>query len=348
LANSAISENLNQFPKNLRPSRQAEKYPKPALISLKNSNDQAALVAQRIGDLLEEGVELNEIAVLYRAHYHAMELQLELTRRNIPFELLSGLRFFEQAHVKDVAAFMKFALNPQDEVSFLRISKLIPGVGEKTAGRLWPLVKGGANLGKVKPPDKGAKIWAQFAATHEQIRLQKDRPSLQIQTILDALYEDYMKAEFTNYPSRMEDLSQLRAFADTFSTTEEFLVQLALLTSVDGGPRTETKSDHRGPSVRLSTIHQAKGLEWKVVFVIMLCEGLFPHYKAEDVAAIEEERRLFYVAVTRAQDELYLTHPFMRATSDGNSPQEPSRFLTDLPRSLVNIWRIVKDQPNPF
>jgi DNA helicase-2/ATP-dependent DNA helicase PcrA len=161
--------------------------------------------------------------------------------------------------------------------------------------------------------------------------------------VIDAIYEDYIKAKFPNYLSRLEDLGQLRAFAQNFERTEEFLAQLALLTNADGGPRTQGESPLRDqPCVRLSTIHQAKGLEWKVVFVIMLCDGLFPAARSsQTLEGEEEERRLFYVAVTRARDELYLTYPIMRATASFDDRwQEPSRFVSNFPRGLVNEWKI--------
>ena len=110
---------------------------KPALVPLGDSNQQALFVAQRILELREEGVELNEIAVLYRAHYHSMEVQMELTRHGIPFQITSGLRFFEQAHIKDVAAFLKFVVNPRDEVAFKRMVRLLPGIGARSAEQLW-------------------------------------------------------------------------------------------------------------------------------------------------------------------------------------------------------------------
>ena len=126
----------HQFEKNLQPSRENARL-KPGLVPLADSNQQALFVTQRILDLREEGVELNEIAVLYRAHYHSMELQMELTRHGVPFAITSGLRFFEQAHVKDVAAFLKFAVNPRDEVAFKRIVRLLPGIGARSAESLW-------------------------------------------------------------------------------------------------------------------------------------------------------------------------------------------------------------------
>jgi DNA helicase-2/ATP-dependent DNA helicase PcrA len=348
LANYSIAANTRQFPKNLHAVRPAEKYSKPALICLQDANQQAQFICQRIEELQEEGIDLNEIAVLYRAHFHSMEVQMEMTRRQMPFELLSGLRFFEQAHVKDVASFLKFALNPKDELAFKRIAGLMPGVGQKTSDRLWEKLAAGAEFATLEPPAKAAAPWKQWVETQVQIAAPelRNRASEQIQTVVDAIYEEYMKTKFSNFSSRLEDLGQLRAFAQNFERTEEFLAQLALMTNVDGGPKKD--GPLRGqPCVRLSTVHQAKGLEWKAVFVIMLCEGLFPAARSvETLEGEEEERRLFYVAVTRACDELYLTYPVMRATASFDDRwQEPSRFIRDFPRGMVNEWKIKAPAP---
>ncbi|HUB66036.1 MAG TPA: ATP-dependent helicase [Candidatus Methylacidiphilales bacterium] len=343
LANYAIAANTRQFPKNLHAVRPAEKYSKPALICLQDANQQANFICQRIEEIIEEGVEPNEIAVLYRAHFHSMELQMEMTRRRMPFELLSGLRFFEQAHVKDAASFLKFALNPKDELAFKRIAGLMPGVGERTADKLWQKLAEGSDFASLEPPAKALAPWRQWVETHRQISAPelRNRPSEQIQTVIDAIYEDYMKAKFPNFQSRLEDLGQLRAFAQNFERTEDFLAQLALLTNTEDGPRADGPLAGQ-PCLRLSTVHQAKGLEWKVVFVIMLCDGLFPARRSiETLEGEEEERRLFYVAVTRACDELYLTYPVTRATASFDDRwQEPSRFITGFPRGLVNEWKI--------
>jgi len=349
LANYAIAANTRQFPKNLHAVRPAEKYSKPALICLQDANQQAQFICQRIEELQEEGIELNEIAVLYRAHFHSMEVQMEMTRRQMPFELLSGLRFFEQAHVKDVASFLKFAMNPRDELAFKRIAGIMPGVGEKTADKLWQKLIGGADFVSLEPPVKAAAPWKQWVETHKQITAPelKGRASEQIQVVIDAIYEEYMKVKFPNFQSRLEDLGQLRAFAQNFEKTEEFLAQLALMTNVDGGPKKEWPVRDQ-PCIRLSTVHQAKGLEWKVVFVIMLCDGLFPAGRSmETMEGEEEERRLFYVAVTRACDELYLTYPLTRATASFEDRwQEPSRFVSNFPRGMVNEWKIKAPAPS--
>src|SRR3954452_18858893 len=136
VANSAITANVKQFRKNLTATRDS-KAMKPALVALNDGSEQAQFVAQRILELRDEGVELNEIAVLYRAHYHAIELQLELSRRGIPYQITSGIRFFEQAHIKDVVSFIRLVANPRDEVAFKRMVKLLPGIGNRSADNLW-------------------------------------------------------------------------------------------------------------------------------------------------------------------------------------------------------------------
>jgi DNA helicase-2/ATP-dependent DNA helicase PcrA len=343
VANAAIRGNVRQFEKSLRAWRKSGG--RPALVELPTNNDQAAYVAQQILELNRQGLEFREMAVLYRAHFHSMEIQLELTRRGIPFEVTSGLRFFEQAHVKDVAAFLKFALNPSDETAFRRMVRLLPGVGEKTADSLWSIVKSGAEsaapfgevLRMAKPPARAAKVWEQLAATLDEIAPERKpiAPDLAIETVMEAVYEDYMKAEFANFENRREDLRTLAGYARQFSSLEEFLAQIALLTNVDGaGARDDTNTDR----VVLSSVHQAKGLEWRAVFVIWLTEGMFPGSRSlEKPDSLEEERRLFYVAITRGRDHLHLCYPLIRLNSGYGEPfQRRSRFLAEIPAHLMD------------
>ncbi len=343
VANAAIRGNVRQFEKNLRAWRKSGA--RPLLAELPTNNDQAAYVAQQILELNRQGLEFREMAVLYRAHFHSMEIQLELTRRGIPFEVTSGLRFFEQAHVKDVAAFLKFAVNPSDETAFRRMVRLLPGVGEKNADNLWSLIKAGlesaAPFGDVlraaKPPPRAAKIWEQLATTIDEIAPERKpiAPDRAIETVMEAVYEDYMKAEFANFENRREDLRTLTGYARQFSSMEEFLAQVALLTNVDGaGSRRDTDTDR----VVLSSVHQAKGLEWCAVFVIWLTEGMFPGSRSlENANSLEEERRLFYVAVTRGRDHLHLSYPQIRLNSGYGDPfQRRSRFVAELPAHLLD------------
>jgi len=293
--------------------------------------------------------------VLYRAHFHALELQLELTRQNIPFSITSGIRFFEQAHIKDVSAYLKFVTNPRDELGFKRIACLLPGIGGKGADKIWAQFLAHQSKSPQQPlaadaqacapvvPKKAAVAWAQFTATLSQLEEPKMRQSASrmIRLVLEAGYEDYLKEEYANYQSRLEDLEQLAVFALQFETVEEFLTQLALLTGVEAEESQAGEVDD--DQIRLSTIHQAKGLEFDVVFIIMLCDGSFP--SARSLGTIEneeEERRLFYVAITRARNELYLTYPILRmvAGSGGDTLQLQSRFLKELPKELLDEWNL--------
>jgi DNA helicase-2/ATP-dependent DNA helicase PcrA len=353
LANAAIAANVHQFPKQLAAVRPAGA--KPALVACGDGAVQAAFVAQRILELCAQGRPLEKIAVLYRSHFHALELQLELTRRQIPFSITSGIRFFEQAHVKDLAAHLKFVVNPRDEAAFKRIVRLLPGVGAKSAERFWTAFQAGhsaapgVGLAKVlekitsSVPKKAAEDWEQFTETVAQLEDPKARRSAagMIQLVLEAGYEDYMQEQFANYRARQEDIEQLASFALQFESVEEFLTQLALQTTVEAEASGPARRDE--PGVLLSTIHQAKGLEFDVVFIIMLCDGLFPAARAiENPEGEEEERRLFYVGITRARDELYLTYPLIRVTRGAwaEQAQQPSRFLRELPGDLLDLWQI--------
>jgi len=350
LANCAIMGNENQFPKNLvavRPNRDM----KPAVVPLSTNNQQAAFVAQRILELNEEGVDFREMAVLYRAHYQSLEIQLEFTRRGIPFSITSGLRFFEQTHIKDVSAFLKFSVNPRDEIAFKRMVRLLPGIGAKTADSLWEKTTRTLSAGKpvsalrdeCKVPAKAERVWHQLVHTLDELS-SKERPlppSAMIEAVLFAIYDDYMRDKYPNYDARREDLNTLASYSRQFENAEDFLAQLALLASVETSEAIGSAYAEE-EKVTLSSIHQAKGLEWGVVFVIWLTDGMFPSSRSlDDEAAVEEERRLFYVAVTRCKDELYLTYPEIRLNAGyGDAYQRPSRFLSELDEGVFEAWEV--------
>jgi len=369
VANAAIEGNVHQYRKELVAARKSGA--KPALVPLEDSNQQAAFVAQRILELNDEGIEFSEMAVLYRAHYHSMEVQMELTRHGIPFDITSGIRFFEQAHIKDVASFLKFVVNPRDEVAFKRMVQLLPGIGGRSAEQAWtafsnsldalPLpvapteaAEGGTAapdtaagihfrelLMPLKVPAKSRKAWEQLAYTLEEIAPNGIPlpPAEMAACVIEAIYDDYAQSKFPNYEQRREDLNTLANFARQYENAAEFLDQLALMTGLDNEATATTEDTD---TVTLSSIHQAKGLEWKAVFIIWLTDGMFPSMRSlESPGAIEEERRLFYVAVTRAKDELYLTYPNLRLNAGyGEMLQRPSRFLGEVPTALLEEWQI--------
>ena len=361
LANAAIAANTRQFAKELAASRGPGE--KPVLAVCSAADEQAAFVAQRALELREEGIELNDMAVLYRSHFHALEMQLELTRRNIPFSITSGIRFFEQAHIKDVTSYLKWLANPRDEQAFKRLALMLPGVGGKTAMKLWdqfltahtdttPMAE---TLQRCAAVPKKAKVpWAQFSATVSQLESEPviGDAGKMIELIVEAGYDAYVEANYDKAPQRLDDIEQLGVFARQYETLETFLAELALLTNVEAEQDRAEEDDEK---IRLSTIHQAKGLEFKVVFVVMLCDGMFPSNRSLDsLDGEEEERRLFYVAITRAQDELYLSYPMIRTVAGGSSDdmiQQPSRFLNELPGDLVDEWKLSNFDPyrqDPF
>jgi DNA helicase-2/ATP-dependent DNA helicase PcrA len=380
VANAAIAANVQQFRKHLSATRESKTL-KPALVALNDGAEQAQFVAQRILELRDENVDLNDIAVLYRAHYHALELQLELSRRGIPYQITSGIRFFEQAHIKDVTSFIRFVANPRDEVAFHRMVKLLPGIGNRTAENLWqtwgagvvaagdpsavasakaddrgsgnesgeagvsaPGYSFGERFLTMNAPAKSKKMWTQLAHTLDEIAPngEPNPPSEMITSVVEAIYDDYAKVNFANYQLRREDLDQLAVFARQFKDVHEFLSQLALISNVDAEAAPVQNADKE--AINLSSVHQAKGLEFHTVFVIWLTDGMFPSSRSLDTrAALEEERRLFYVAITRARDELYLTYPHMRLSGGyGDVFQRPSRFLQEIPNDLVEDWQVTR------
>src|SRR6184192_1483421 len=368
VANAAIAANVQQFRKHLSPTRESNAV-KPALVALNDGSEQAQFVAQRILELRDEDVDLNDIAVLYRAHYHAIELQLELSRRGIPYQITSGIRFFEQAHIKDVISFIRFVANPRDEVAFNRMVKLLPGIGNRTAENLWQawesgVVAAGADRGSemtavpagvnapgysfgdrllaMNVPAKSKKMWTQLAHTLNEIAPggKPNPPAEMITSVVEAIYDDYAKVNFANYQLRREDFNQLAAFSQQFKDVNEFLSQLALISNVDA--EAAPVQGNEKEAINLSSVHQAKGLEFHAVFVIWLTDGMFPSSRSLDTRdALEEERRLFYVSITLARDELYLTFPHMRLSGGyGDVFQRSSRFLKEIPGKLLEDWEV--------
>ncbi len=340
LANICIRNNENQFEKNLKSVR--GKGVKPAVVVARDVSQQANFVSQRIGELIKSGLPLSEMAVLYRAHFHSMELQMELTRRGIPFLIRSGIRFFEQAHIKDLVSFLKIFANPYDETAWKRILGMYDKIGPKTADRIFRFlkqadpVKSALTDGFLKSAPKGA--------TPGLLRLQATLKSIageiagkpvaeMIEEILNHGYRTLLAERYSDGASREEDLRHLANFSSKFKDLHEFLNELSLLGNLDAeeGPKKEWEEENDNRLI-LSTVHQAKGLEWSVVFVIWCAEGMLPLSRAlKDPGGEEEERRLFYVAATRAKDQLYLAYPRLNyGRNAGFANNLPSRFISEL------------------
>ena len=344
LANQSIACNQRQFPKQLQACR--EDGVLPALVPLRDVHQQAEFVAQRVLELREEGIPLREMAVLYRAHHHAMELQMELARRGIPFYVRAGVRFFEQAHIKDVLAHLRFVQNPLDELAFKRVVKLAPGIGAASADALWTQLQTWAEQGRDPRLELSRAELDQLVPPKARPGLKKLRGSLaqlaapsmrgqpaeMVRFVLDeAGYREALKIRYTNFQAREDDVRQLADYALQADSLEQLLGDLSLLDSLEGEDVVEGSDPDE--KLVLSSVHQAKGLEWRAVFLVWLADGRFPSAPAlKDEGGEEEERRLFYVGLTRARDELYLCYPILHEEQDrARILMKPSRFLDELP-----------------
>jgi len=392
-----VAEGFHKHLRAVRPSKR-----KPVVVAALDTKQQAQLVLMRIRELHEtDGVPLRDIAVLYRAHYQAMDLQIELSRAGLPFTITSGVRFFEQAHVRDLVAHLRFAHNPRDTVAFIRLASLLPKVGARKAeAALNAALDAARSNGKTliaaltydsvaaKLPAEARGDFKDLALTlqnleealaqtgaaqlhpekqlppeqdHSQVSLFEDdfsqvppassplpaprsarksssasvpqslsssvpSPSDIVRLAIEVWYGDYLRNIHDNWQSRRDDLDSIIGFAARFEDMNELLAQLVLLNSETSDRKVEPEAD----TVWLTTIHQAKGLEFPVVFLIGAADGLLPLKRAIEEGDVEEERRLFYVASTRAKDELMVLYP--RIVTQGGPPAvlDPSRFLAEL------------------
>ena len=336
------------FEKELRPHRANSE--KPYYVQTMDGREQAQFIVQRIRGLVDEGCSLRDVAILYRAHFQALDIQLELARLQIPYQITSGVRFFEQAHVRDLVALLRFVFNPADTAAWGRIAVLLPKVGDKNAQKLHAAALDHARLMQQdfvdalatddvasRVPRDAREEWPKFTASLRQVRdvMRTLKPHNAVEIALDGWYGDYLKGAYANYESRLDDLRSLVGFASRHEDMHELLAQVMLLGSETGDRSTDPTED----ALRLTTVHQAKGLEYAAVFLIGLAEGSFPLRRAIEAGDVEEERRLFYVAVTRARDELYLCFPKLNTKGGPAMLQSPSRFLEELPPDLYQPLR---------
>jgi DNA helicase-2/ATP-dependent DNA helicase PcrA len=347
LANASIVHNARQFQKTLRPDRSGGEV--PLEIAVPTPEIQASHVADRLLDLHEEGFDLEDMAVLYRNHAHSLDLQVELTRRNIPYRVRSGLRFFEHRHVKDVLAHLRYVDNPRDEVAFARLIKLRDGFGPRLAARVWGRLTGSEGLRRflALTPDS---IGLPRAARTSLVELQQllgeisapkllGQPGEVIRAVVESFYASWARAHLENAGARLEDLEQLALFADGHPDVNTFLSEVTLLNDLSGEDAVAGPPDEM---LTLSTVHQAKGIEWRAVFILWLAEGRFPTFRMDDE---EEERRLFYVAATRARDRLFLVRPkIARDRYRVDTILDPSRFLSELPNDVRELITVAEER----
>lgn len=285
---------------------------RPSLITVPDESAQASWVADQVLRHRECGVALKSQAVLFRTSHHGAALELELTRRNIPFVKFGGLKFLEAAHVKDVLSALRWAQNPRSRMAGLRVAQLVPGIGTASAKRLLDAMADASDpaaaLRAFKPPPAAAADWPAWLATFAQLRSELARWPADLDCV-NAWYRPQLHRLHDDAAIREGDLTQLARIAAGYASRESFLAELTL-------DPPEATSDQSGVPSRdedyliLSTIHAAKGQEWKAVFVLNAVDGCIPSDMATGNAIeIEEERRLLYVAMTRARQHLHLLVP---------------------------------------
>lgn len=333
-ANDVISHNKNQFPKNLKSIR--GDGIKPLVVKCYDIKEESIFVSRRIYQLITSGVDPSEIAVLFRSRYQSAELEIELNKIKIPYVIRGGLRFFEQAHIKDIVSFYKVITNFRDEISWNRIFSLAEGVGKKTSEKLIKVLKKSRGLvdfrskiEDIKISSKGLKGLREILNIISKIK-ERNIPE-GIDLILDSFYSEYLKKKYKDDIERKQDIESLKEIAASYTSLTDFLSEATLQEHTKGEMGTRTSH------IVLSTVHQAKGLEWKFVFIIGVCDNHFPHISAKhDISALEEERRIFYVAVTRAKEDLYITYyirDFYR-----NYYYNKSLFIEEISPFLYENW----------
>ncbi len=348
-ANAILVSAKEKYPKQLFSSLESSQ--KPVLVRPESVHEQAGFIAQKILELREEGIELNRIAVLFRAAWHSNELEVELQHYNIPFVKFGGIKFIEAAHVKDILAFIRVSVNHRDATSWYRLLLLHEGVGAKTAQELTRVITEGSSELEALSQTKKKKYSAALEALKEmflEVRSSYNSPAHAVE-IIKKYYLPILKKQHDDYLKRLDDLSSLSQMSEKHNSIESFLDDLSLEVPDPKAVSDETQKKQDEEPLTLSTIHSAKGLEWHSVFILNLLDGFIPSSRAMgQEKELEEERRLLYVACTRAEQNLYLSCPFQgrgRGYSmygGGYSFSEPSRFLSEIGNlnKLVEYWSL--------
>ncbi len=330
-ANRIIRAALDKYEKNLFSRRGSGNLPQ--VIATVTENLQSKFIVEKILELREEGVKLNDIAILFRSSFHSFDLELELSKANIPFQKFGGMKFIESAHIKDVIAFLRIVENPKDIISWYRILLLHEGIGPKTAQRILDDIAAGKLNSKHEPEEKikskYEKVAPLFYLIYE-ISKPKFQPSEILQKVL-YYYDELFKINYDDWNKRRKDLDIFQNIVEDYADLDSLLSDLAIEPIIDSVVDIEPENKEN-EFVTLSTIHSAKGLEWDTVFIIHAVEGYFPSSRnADKIEQIEEERRLMYVAVTRAKNNLFILYPMNLFDREaGRTFSKPSRFLSDL------------------
>jgi DNA helicase-2/ATP-dependent DNA helicase PcrA len=341
VANDSLAKNTSQFEKALigvRPNGA-----RPIVVPTASVKQEAEFIAERILAIHAQGTAMSNIAVLFRSSAHSQALEFELMKRDVPYDYRGGMKFFGRAHIKDVLAHLRVIVNPQDETAWIRALSLQPGVGAVTASLIASQAKNSNEISIVLNDEFASSVasraqegWVTLSRTLK-IMLQHPDPSMMIRAVIEGPYRDYAEREFPDWRDRLQDMEQLSSFAENYTSLETFLADISLYDDVIAAERKgEAQPEDR---LVLSTIHQAKGLEWDTVFLMHLMDNAFPSRYAIDDDSIEEERRLFYVAVTRAKSRLFLTYP-QTSGHDTMMFNRASIFLDELSPHLTERLEI--------
>ncbi len=340
--NKIIEHSVEKYPKKLYTGKSEGDL--PAIIAATNENMQSRFIVDRVLELREEGVPLDEIAVLFRSSYFSFDLEVELNKANIPFIKFGGMKFVETAHVKDVLAFLRIAMNPKDFVSWYRVLLLHEGIGPKKAQMIMAALdtldlSNREYAESLVPPSFYEKL-SPLLNLLFNVRKREYHPADKIELII-SFYNPLFYNKYDDFNKRKKDLEILTNIASNYKDTTSFLADMAIEPPQDSVVDVNPE-DKENEYLTLSTIHSAKGLEWHSVFIIHALEGFFPSSQAFDnLDSIEEERRLMYVAATRAKQNLFITYPmniFDRIT--GFTISKPSRFISGISEELAEEWVI--------
>lgn len=340
IGNRVITHNENQFEKQLEAVRSSGAHPR--VVMAEDSMTEAHWVAKQIVKLQRKGRSLNDMAILYRIHSHSLELQIALQQHGVPFVVRSGLRFFEQAHIKDMISWLRILFNSKDMLAWQRVLSIFKGIGASTISKIikhleanewdWEALDDKAWRKSISARARKSVEWLVRMIEEASLPDNIKNPGTLIRLFFEQEYEEYLAHSYDDAAKRGEDLIEFAAFASVYNSLDRFLSDMMLQTDIESNSEDNEVPDE---AVVLSTVHQAKGLEWDVVFCLNLVEGSFPFFLAfQEEGGLEEERRLFYVATTRAKELLYLCCRQMGSTRAGLvRTSDPSRFL----------WEIIRD-----
>jgi DNA helicase-2/ATP-dependent DNA helicase PcrA len=343
LTNEIIKHAQEKYTKNLFTN--IKNGEKPAIIASPSQQSESEFISQRILELQEENISLNDIAILARSSRTTYNLEIELNKKGIPFKKFGGYKFIDTAHIKDIIAHLRIIVNRKDQISWNRILLLINGIGNVSISRLVPILSEQEDLSikMLSVGDKSKNQLNSLITAIESVKNGKHTPS-EIIEIIYQYYSPVLMDKYDDFPKREKDLENFKYLAEGYRSLESFLSDLALEPPDSSFSEVQKGAVH-DEYLTLSTIHSAKGLEWNSVFIMGAVEGRFPSiYSYNDLESLEEERRLMYVATTRAKRNLYITYPIdMFDYSQGMTLSKPSRFVEKVPESILEKWCLVEE-----